>query len=711
MEKKLSKDAYGGIEGSKYSPYVSKEEKVREITGTVVVIGIILAIVFAASNTYSALTAGLTVAAGIPGAILGGGLLRIFSKKANALNTNLVQGMASGGESYASGLTFVLPALFLIGSEINFIQGVIFGIAGGFLGIAITSLVHKYLIVTQHGKLLYPEGMAISETVVSTDAGGDGLKTMGVGAGFGAFIVLLSSSIMNVFSSTLKFTGETFKFQWQTDANPMMLGIGFIVGLQVSLAMFGGSLLANFAIIPLIGYFSDIASSADIASQAIWNIDIENALSNAYIYANDVASVPQDILVSIQNFAANPDVSKISAEQAKIIMETPANSDYFLGTISAGGIQNTFTKYIGAGMMLSGGLIGAIKLIPVIISSVKELLVSTSSSDSSEGSGYTGILLIIGIILVLTGAIWISTGILMIVMTILLIAVFAFLFAIVAARMTGDIGTSNLPVSGMTIASLLMVTITFVIFGTLTNGDAWTGESGKVTILLALTAIVAAISASGGYAQSQKATFILGGNKNKMQGMFAISTVFGVMTTVAIIILLENPIKSGVAPAPQANLMASITSGILDGNLPWTIIFIGVFMALILFLFDLPIMTVAIGFYLPMGTVTIILFGALIRVAVEKLNKKDKVVSDSKIEKGTIFSSGLIAGGALMGLLGAVLAVFAPGGKVSSYFFNFTTPEDTALYDGNVFSFLMIAVLVVFAFLYINKNKKNNKDK
>lgn len=647
MEKKLSKDAYGGVEGSKYTPYISSQAKVQEITPLVVVIGIVLAMLFAASNAYAAMTAGMTVAAGIPGAILGGGILTLITRKSSALSTNIVQGMSSGGESIASGMTFVLPAVFLIGQDVSFFTGLLVGVAGALFGIGVTSIVHNHLIVAEHGHIVYPEAMAISETVVSTDAGGEGLKIMGIGALLGSIVTVLSSQITGLVATTVAFTGDKFKYQWQTDANPLLLGIGFIVGIEVGIAMLAGSILANFAVIPLLGYF---VSNAD-PSVVAWN-----------------------------------------------------NPDLHLVDMTAANIQSTYTKYIGAGMMLAGGVISAIKLLPVIVSSIKEML---GSKNDAEQSGITGLLIIAGIVVLIISSIFITNGLLMAIITVILVLIFSFLFSIVAARMTGDIGTSNLPVSGMTIASLLIVTVVFVLMGKVSGVAGWTDANGNLAILLALTAVVTAISVSAGYSQTQKATFILGGSKNKVQLYYVVASIVGVATSVAVIKLLQDQIVNGseLVQIPQATLMASITEGILQNSLPGEIIFVGIFMAIVLFLLDLPIMTVAIGFYLPLGTVSIVFFGGLIRWLIDKQNKDNKAVHEKKVERGTIFSSGLIAGGALCGLLGAFLAVIAGSEGMTSYGFYFGTAEGELL-SGNLPALILVIVICVITYLFINKNQE-----
>ncbi len=651
MEKKLSKEAYGSVSGSKYKPYISKEMKLQEVTPQVIFIGIILAVLFSASNAYAALTAGMTVAAGIPGAILGGGILAIISKKSNALNTNIMQGMAAGGESIASGMTFVLPAVFLIGQDVSFITGFIVGVSGALFGIGITSIVHNYLIVNEHGNIVYPEAMAISETVVSTDAGGEGLKIMGLGALLGTIMTVISEQITGLMSTTVAFAGDKFKYQWQTDANPLLLGIGFIVGIEVGAAMLAGGILANFAVIPLLGYFTSIADPSAVA----WN---------------------------------DPSLT--------------------LNAMAASDIQTTYTKYIGAGMMLAGGTIGAIKLLPIISSSIKE--VAGNSSVDAGDNKTTGILLLSAIVILFVAAFFITSSMLMLIVAILLILLFSFLFSIVSAKMTGDIGTSNLPVSGMTIASLLIVTVVFVIFGSLTGDAGWTDAQGNLTVLLALTSVVTAIAISGGYAQSQKTTFVLGGSKSNMQKYFALSAIIGVATSVAVIKLLADQIVNNplMVPAPQATLMASITQGILQNSLPWTIIFVGIFLAFVLFILDLPIMTVALGFYLPLGTVSIVFLGGVLRWIITKSNSNRPKLLEAKIERGTIFSSGLIAGGAICGLVGAFLAVFGGESGMTAYPFYLATEAPPL--EGNLFAFSALAFMFICTFVYINSGKDKNKN-
>lgn len=636
--KKLSKDAYGGVHGKDYVPYVTDKSR----TGTnlaVIIIGIILATVFAASTAYSGMKAGLTVAAGIPGSIIGSALIAAFANKKGILGKNIVQGMASGGESVASGMIFVLPAVILIGSKISFIEGFVVGVAGVLFGVGVASLVHNYLIIEEHGNLKYPESMAISETLVASDAGGDSIKYMGIGFGIGGILTLLSGAFLNKLNNLVSFVGNKFyKFKFEVEVNPLLLGIGFIVGLEVALTMFAGTLLANFGIMPLIGYFASMANEG----AKVWN---------------------------------NPSMG--------------------ISAMDVNAIAGSYVKYIGAGMMLCGGVIGAVKLIPTIISSVKETLKAKSSASAGGNSMFQTIILLGGLVCAILGAFLISNGFVMAIVGVIASVILSALFVIVAGRLTGTIGTSNLPVSGMTIASLVIATLIFVTMG-------WHSKSDNRSLLLFATFIVVAIAIAGGYTQSQKATFIVGGNKNEMQRSFVLAGIIGVVIVVGTIILLSSQLAvTGDNPPfalPQANLMSTLTSGITSGQLPWVMIIVGVVIALVMFFLNLPIMTVAIGFYLPISTTAIILIGALIRVLVEKTTKNE-TLREMKISNGVSLSSGLVAGGSIIGLIGIIMQIT---GIVKG-----TAP--TGFAASNTMAIILLVILVVSTYVAINTSKSGDK--
>ncbi|MEK6263291.1 MAG: oligopeptide transporter, OPT family [Clostridium sp.] len=637
MDNKLSKNAYGGVTGKDYVPYISSGSKSGG-NFVVLIIGIILAAVFAASTAYSGMKAGLTVAAGIPGSIIGSAFIAAFAKQKGILGKNLVQGMSSGGESVASGIIFVLPAVLLIGAKVSFLEGFAVGIGGVLFGIGVASLVYNYLIVEEHGKLMYPESMAISETLVASEGAGESMKFMGIGFGIGGLITIVTGSFFNIANTVISYVNETFyKWKFEVEVNPLLLGIGFIVGLEVSLMMFAGSLLSNFGIMPLIGYFIELGRDG----VTVWN---------------------------------DPGVA-INAMEVKHI-------------------AGSYVKYIGAGMMLSGGLIGAVKLIPVIITSIKQTL-NAKDSNGGGGSSIAIIVLLVGIVVCFVGGFLISGGNVLMAITASILSLFlSLLFVIVAGRLTGTIGTSNLPVSGMTIASIVVVTLLFV-------GMGWTSPGNNRTLLLFGTFIVTAIAMAGGYAQSQKVTFIVGGDKNEMDKYFVISGVVGVAVVIGVILLLANKLSmtgdSVQFALPQANLMATLTAGIMSGELPWVMIIVGAVMGVVFFLLKLPVMTVAIGFYLPIATTSIILVGALVRLFVEKTSKsvEDK---ELKISNGISLSSGLVAGGSIIGLLGIILQV---SGVLKG-----TGPSGFAA--SNTMAIIILLVLIIATIIPIVRSKVKN---
>lgn len=641
MKNKLPKEAYGGVHGKDYIPYITDKSK-KGTNIAVMIIGIVLAVIFAASTAYSGMKSGLTVAAGIPGAIIGSMFIGVFAKDKGILGKNITQGMASGGESIASGMIYVLPAIILIGSDFTFLEGLSVGVGGALFGIGALSLVYNYLIIEEHGKLMYPESMAISETLVASEGGGDAIKFMGIGFGISGIINVLTGSFLNIINNTITYVGSKFyKWKFSIEVNPLLLGIGFIVGLEVSLTMLAGSILSNFGIAPLIGYFTDMAQS------------------NAHAW-NDTT-----ILISQMDVNA---------------------------------ITGSYVKYIGAGMMLCGGIIGALKLIPTIVVSIKETLKAKSAKDGNGENGSGEIIIILaGVVIAFVAGFFISQSIVMAIVSAIVSLILSLLFVIVAGRLTGTIGTSNLPVSGMTIASLVILTLVFVIMG-------WKGQADNKSLLLFAAFMVVAISVAGGYSQSQKVTYVIGGSKKEMQNYFAIASIVGVIVTTGTILVLSSQLKITGADAPfalpQANLMSTLTSGIMSGDLPWPMIIVGVVMALFLFFLNLPIMTVAIGFYLPISTTTIIFVGALIRVFVENMSKTEEE-KEIKVANGISLSSGLVAGGSIIGLLGIILQVTG-----------IITPKvPSGFAASNMMGIILLIVLVIATTIPIMMSKVKKSEK
>ncbi|GAB2024104.1 oligopeptide transporter, OPT family [Lactovum odontotermitis] len=644
--KKLSKNAYGGVPGKEYVPY---EDGRKTNTGNpiVLIIGTLLAVIFAASTAYSGMKAGLTVAAGIPGAILGSGILSLFIRKNTFLKKNILQSMASGGESIASGIIFVLPAVILIGGKVDFFQGLLVGVAAVFFGIGVLTFVQDYLLIEEHGKLMYPESMAISESLVALNGtGGSSLKYMGVGFGIGGIITALTGSVFGILNNVVTYVNEKFyKWSFSMEVNPMLAAIGFIVGTDVSVMMFAGSILASLAVVPLVGYFAAMAETGSF----VWN-----------------------------------------------------NTAVHISAMQVADIAGSYVKYIGAGMMISGGIIGAIKLIPTIVNSIKATLAGRKSAEAGEHD-YVGVIaLIIGVILTFVFGLVISGGNVAIAALAGIIAlILGLLFVIVSGRLTGTIGTSNLPVSGMTIAALVILTLVFLMMG-------WTSNHDIQTLLLFGTFIVVSISVAGGYTQSQKVTFIVGGRPSEIRKYYLLAGTVGVIIVVAVIKLLSGQLAvTGANPPfalPQANLMATLTSGIIQGNLPWHMIIVGIVFGIVLYMMGVSVMTFAIGFYLPLSTTSIILVGALLRVLVDYLSKKKaEDIRNERISAGVSLSSGLIAGASIIGLIGIILQV---SGVIKA-------GVPTGFMSGNAIAWIVLAVLaiaVLVPILSINKAPKSEEE-
>lgn len=635
-EKKLPHGAYGGVKGEDYVPLLSANNRKGETDLTVIIIGMILAVVFAGANAYLGLMAGMTVAAGIPGAILGAGILLLMGKKSFA-GTNTIQAMAAGGESVASGIIFVLPAILLMGSQVDFFTGALIGVVGVALGSGFTVFIRKYLVIQSHGELIFPESMAVSETILTANSGGFGLRIMALGGALGAVVVALSDQFIGLFKSsflfneklTSRFTGDT-KYRLDGEINPALIGVGFIVGKDVGLVMMAGAILSNLILIPLIGIFAGYA---------------------------------------------NP---SIIVFPSKIPLIEMGSNDMFTSMI----------KYIGAGAIAAGGIISVIKLLPVMVVSVKEVLGAKKDTDTTDQdmSPLVAVAAVVGTFAVgVALSLFMGVSIMYAIVAGFLAIVMAMLFTVVAARLTGQIGTSNLPVSGMTIASLLVIA---TVLSMLMNQAGVDNKITSTFILLFLTMIVTAISMAGGFAQSIKTSFIIGGTTRKIERLYTVGGIIGVLVVVPIILLLQSQIISGKAAAPQANLMKTLTTGIVTGQLPWLFIFIGVAIALMLYLMKMPVMSFAIGMYLPMSVSLCVLTGGFIRYFVERRYSKDEKVKEAYVGKGIIFSSGMIAGASIFGLIFAIIGLF------------FTLPIITfSSISPLVAAIISIALFIVFSIL------------
>lgn len=598
MEEKkgLSTTAYGGVNGDDYIPYVPVEKAMPELTLVSILIGCFFAIVFGAANTYLGLKVGMTIAAGIPAAILSTTFLKGIFKRNNILEANMIQAMSSMGESLAGGLIFIIPAVIVLGMDLKLTTIIAVGILGGLLGILFVIPIRRYLTVEEHGKLIYPESMATAEVLVNSSAGGSGFKNMMMGVVGGGFYKLLSGGFMLWGESPTwaikALPGSVFGI----DAVASLVGVGYIVGIEIASYMFAGALVASFGLAPLIKYIG-----------------------------------------------ANSSVALFPA--TKLIAE-----------MSPGEISKFYIKYIGAGAVAAGGAISIIKSMPTIVKSFKAALsgIGTKAKANASHSRDTDLPItwVVGGAVLVFVLCWIMPSIVATgPLGALLGIICAFFFAVVSARIVGLIGTSNNPISGMTIASLL------VISGVLKVSNI-IGNEGMLAAIISGAIVCVATAVAGGVAQGLKANFIVGGTPKKVQiGMF-IAVVASTAFIGMIILMLANQygVGSDQVPAPQANLMAMIVRGVMEGKLPWTLVIIGIVLGVMCELMKIPVLPFALGLYLPINLSSGVLIGGIIRVLVDKKFKKNEEQLKVQTEKGVLTASGLVAGDALMGI---VIAVFA----------------------------------------------------
>lgn len=638
--KKLSKEAYGGIRGEDYIPFIPTTEAMPETTGYSIAMGTIFAIIFAAANTYLGLKVGLTISAGIPGAILATGLLKSIFKRNSILEANYVASLTAVGESIAGGIIFVLPAILLIGFNLSLITVVLVTVIGGIMGVYFITPVRKYLIVQEHGELIYPESMAQAEVLVNANQGGQGFKSVLKGLGVGLGYKILSGGF-GLWNETASYTIVAYQGTMiGMDTLASLLGVGFIVGTGTSILMFAGSVVAWLGLIPLIRFFG------------------------AY--------------VSTPIFPSTMLIAEMAATE----------------------IWSSYIKYIGAGAVAMGGFISLARSLPTIITSFKEAMGGFGKGEKSQDRINEEV----PIIWVLSAAIlgllltWFIPSIGVGPVGAILAVFFSFFFSVVSARMVGVIGASNNPVSGMTIATLLVIASVYKAMGT-------TGAEGMRIVLLAAGVVCVAAAVAGGVAQSLKATYVIGGSPRKVQhGMFA-SLAIASFIAGATVLLLHSAygIGSEQVTAPQATLMRLIAEGIMTGQLPWTLVIIGAIIALFCALAGLPILPVALGLYLPISLNSAIFFGGVIRKLVEIRFKKNESSLDVAVERGTLIASGLVAGDALTGIIIGIFAAL----NIRTDFLTGIIPNEALK---NLVSLGIFVALAAWLYNYSCRDRKNSEN-
>ena len=586
---------------TEFKPYVPASKVTPEITVASIVMGVLLAVVFGAANAYLGLRVGMTVSASIPAAVIAMGVIRIIMRKNSILESNVVQTIGSAGESLAAGAIFTLPALFLWAAEgkmekPGILEITLIALIGGLLGVFFMVPLRNALIVKEHGILPYPEGTACAEVLLAGEKGGSSASTVFAGMGFAALFKFIIDGLKLV-SGEISASVKGFAGQIGTQIYPAVMSVGYICGARISSYMFAGGVLSWLVLIPLIVLFG------------------------------------ADIIL----YPGTEPISEIFAS----------------GGASA--IWSSYIRYIGAGALAAGGIISLIKSLPLIVKTF------TGAVKSMKGSGSTSnertaqdinLKIVIVAIIVLTLAVWLVPAIPVSLLGAFIIVVFGFFFATVSSRMVGLVGSSNNPVSGMAIATLLIATLILK----LTGAEGVAGMSSAIAIG-SVICIVSAIA--GDTSQDLKTGYILGATPKKQQFGEILGVVAAALAIGGTLYLLDSAwgFGSDQLAAPQATLMKLIIEGVMDGNLPWALVFIGVFLAVVAELVGIPVLPFAIGIYLPVQLNACIMVGGLVRLAMDKMKKNEEEKKEI-VNDGVLFCSGMIAGEGLVGILLALLAVF-----------------------------------------------------
>ena len=627
--------------GATYKPFIPADKVVPEITVTSILLGILLAVVFGAANAYLGLRVGMTISASIPAAVLSMGVIRFILRKDSILENNMVQTIGSAGESLAAGAIFTLPALFLWAEEgkietPSMLTITLICLVGGVLGILFMIPLRQALIVEEHGVLPFPEGQACSEVLMAGEEGGSKAGAVFSGLGIAALYKFLTDGLKiwpsEVGHDIKFFKGSSLGMQ----VLPALAGVGYICGPKISSYMFAGGTLSWFVLMPVIALFG----------------------ADATIFPGTEV----------------------------------------INTLSPGTLWGTYVRYIGAGAVATGGVISLIKSFPMIVRTFKATMATFGKKTEKTATVLPRtqqdlpMPLVIGLVILLVLLIWLLPTFPVNPLGALLVVIFGFFFAAVSSRMVGLIGSSNNPVSGMAIATLLATTVLLKITGT-------AGTKGMVGAI-AIGGIICVVAAiAGDTSQDLKTGFLVGATPRKQQVGEIIGVIASAISIGYVLDLLNRAWGFGGTeiPAPQGMMMKMIVEGIMNAQLPWSLIFIGVFVAIVIEILGVPVMPVAVGMYLPFSLSAGIMCGGIIRWFIEKRTKKNEKFNKEAVERGTLYTSGLIAGEGLMGILLAVFAVLHWDIDISSKFS-----------IGQIGSLIMWA-LMLGTLLYVCFGKKNLK--
>jgi putative OPT family oligopeptide transporter len=626
-----------------FKPYVAPEQNIAEFTVKSVVFGSLFGVLFGCSTVYLALKAGLTVSASIPIAVIAITLGRKFLKT-TILENNIIQTTGSAGESIAAGVVFTLPGFLFLSpgadgvsvgdSYFNYLTILILAAFGGMLGTMLMIPLRRSLIVKEHDTLPYPEGTACASVLQAGEKGGVFAKTAFMGMGFAVVYAILQKVFHVISEMPTYVTTQVNKFWPSATTNaeitPEYLGVGYIIGPKIGGVLVAGSVLAWWAIIPLL---STIVPAETIAQQLV-----------TLGYLTDI----------------NTAGGKGNWDPIAKTFSNPSSALYF-----------AYIRQIGAGAVAAGGFITLMKTIPTIISSFRDSVASLKEKseagilrterDLSFKVVIVGSIALVALMVVLPGIP--GDNIFQKLLIGVLIIIFGFFFVTVASRIVGLVGSSNSPISGMTIATLMGTCLIFTAIG-------WSGKVYEPLALVVGGMICIAAANAGATSQDLKTGYIVGATPKFQQIALFIGAIVSSIAIGLVVKVLDQPtvdmaaqgithaIGSERYPAPQGTLMATLAKGILSYNLDWQFVIVGVFIAVMIELCGIKALAFAIGLYLPLSTTLPIAIGGGIKGFVDwKSEKKGEVKQDDDLGRGSLFATGLIAGGALAGVIVALLSV------------------------------------------------------
>ena len=620
-----------------FKPFVDPNISMPEFTIKAILLGVLFGVIFGASTVYLALKAGLTVSASIPIAVLAISLGKRFLGT-TILENNIIQTTGSAGESIAAGVVFTLPAFLFLSDPnsgaVHFQYWTIFTLAvfGGVLGTLMMIPLRRSLIVKEHDTLPYPEGTACAQVLIAGEKGGDFAKSAFYGLGF-AMIYAIFQKVFHIISELPSWGTQQINKYFpsavvSSEITPEYLGVGYIIGPKIAGVLVAGGIMASLGLIPLLSYL--VAPDVIAAQLAKLNL--------------------LDITQPSARFGWDP------------VTHTMGNT--------AEAVYRAYIRQIGAGAVAAGGFITLLKTIPTIVSSFKESI--SSMKEKTVGGvlrteddlsfkvvlfGSLALVLLMAVLPQIPG-----TSIISKLLIGILIIVFGFFFVTVSSRIVGIIGSSNNPISGMTIATIMGTALIFIAVG-------WTGKVYEPMALVIGGMICIAAANAGATSQDLKTGYLIGATPRYQQLALFIGAIFSSIVIGFTVKYLDTPTAEMAArgithaigekyAAPQATLMATLIKGLLSFNLDWTFVLCGVFIAIVVELCQVKALSFAVGLYLPLSTTLPIFIGGAIKGLVDwRASRKNLSAEDAELGKGSLFATGLVAGGALAGVIVALLTV------------------------------------------------------